>query len=384
VSVVSQTLYALSDLHLQAPIEPFLFTEAKEAIFVRVAAEAHDTGARLLIGGDAFDLTGMTPPPNGLRAFFEVLGLTLPARPTHRGVAAQLAALEQAFPALFESLRPLAATRRLHFIAGNHDCAIASEAGRTALGSALGVAPGDVSVSRTFRHEDILFACHGNEFDESNSTEQGCLNPGAVMAAALYHAVIPALDQLGFEQVAHAVPAVRPEENIVLGLEQFLGADRAAAMLRALVALLLANGYFNGWSRAQAWLTIHALPWLVSTARVRKVLADDTDLKAVVRDRAVDILNGRGVSPSAGPAPSTVVMGHTHELDATGRYVNLGTWIDHVRGLAPADIVCVERALPVLVATGSSASLHDCQGLSGAVTDAPLLWKRDPDPGPAV
>lgn len=374
--VESQTLYALSDLHLQAPIEPFLFTEAKEAIFVRVAAEAHDAGARLLLGGDAFDLTGMTRPPNGLRAFFEDLGLAPAARPAHHGVASQLAALQQAFPALFESLRPLAAKHRLHFIAGNHDCAIASEAGRAALGSALGVDPGDVSVSRTLRHEDILFACHGNEFDESNSTEQGCLNPGAVMAAALYHAVIPALDLLGFEQVAHAVPAVRPEENIVLGLEHYLGAERAAAMLRALVALLLANGYFSGWSRAQAWLTIRALPWLVSTARVRKVLADDTDLKTVVRDRAVEMLDGRGVAASGGPPPSTVVMGHTHELDATDRYVNLGTWIDHVRGLAPADIVCVERALPVLVATGSSASLHDCQGLSGTVADAPLLWKR--------
>src|SRR5258708_22561166 len=94
-------LYALSDLHLQAPIEPFLFTRLKETIFGKVAAEAFEQGATLLLAGDVFDLTGMTPPPHGLGAFFKQIGLTVATALELPDVPGQLTALQDTFPAVF-------------------------------------------------------------------------------------------------------------------------------------------------------------------------------------------------------------------------------------------------------------------------------------------
>ncbi|MBC7464879.1 MAG: hypothetical protein H7256_02715, partial [Bdellovibrio sp.] len=43
-----------------------------------------------------------------------------------------------------------------------------------------------------------------------------------------------------------------------------------------------------------------------------------------------------------------IVMGHTHELDTSERYANLGTWIDHLSGLTPNLVGHPESSLPVL------------------------------------
>jgi hypothetical protein len=214
-------LYALSDLHLQAPIEPFLFTRLKETIFVKVATEAFEQGATLLLAGDVFDLTGMTPPPHGLGAFFKRIGLLVATAPELPDVHGQLAALQDTFPAFFECLKPLAAHRRLRFIPGNHDWAIGSREGASALAGALGIDSSDLLLSRTYQADDVLFACHGNQYDASNRTDAGSWNPGAAITAALYHALIPALDAMGFRELGDAVPAVRPEENVVDGLEGY-------------------------------------------------------------------------------------------------------------------------------------------------------------------
>jgi UDP-2,3-diacylglucosamine pyrophosphatase LpxH len=239
-------LYALSDLHLQTPIEPFLFTRLKETIFVKVAAEAFEQGATLLLAGDVFDLTGMTPPPHGLRKFFKNVGLNVATAPELADVRDQLAALQATFPAFFEGVKPLAEERRLRFIPGNHDWAIGSRVGADALAAVLGVDSSDLNLSRTYRTGDILFACHGNQYDASNRTNTGSWNRGAAITAALYRALIPTLDEMGFRNLGDAVPAVRPEENVVDGLEEHVGKARTRRLLLALVELLLQNGYFTG------------------------------------------------------------------------------------------------------------------------------------------
>src|SRR5580658_3796966 len=64
------SVYCVSDLHLHSEDQPFLFTPRKEAIFAHVAGEVAARGAEMVLAGDIFDLTGMTPPPEGLGAFF--------------------------------------------------------------------------------------------------------------------------------------------------------------------------------------------------------------------------------------------------------------------------------------------------------------------------
>jgi hypothetical protein len=270
-----------------------------------------------------------------------------------------------------ECLKPLAPHRRLRFIPGNHDWAIGSPEGAGALAGALGVDSADVLLSRTYQAGDVLFACHGNQYDASNRTDAGSWNPGAVITAALYHALIPALDAMGFRELGDAVPAVRPEENVVDGLEEYLGKARARTLLLALIELFLQNGYFSGLDWAKVWLATHLLPFLVSPAGVRQALADDSGIKDIARGHAEALLSGAEVTDSPASRPQVVVMGHTHELDGTPNYVNLGTWLDHITGLRPADLSRVDRTLPVLIVQDDGrASLHDCSGLRGPIASA--------------
>jgi UDP-2,3-diacylglucosamine pyrophosphatase LpxH len=367
----------VSDLHLQDRDEPFLFNETKEKVFALVAAEAFETGATLVLSGDVFDLTGMTPPAKGLDDFFGKVAPDAPRRTSLSGLAAQLTALQGRFPSFFAGLAKLAQQSRLWMIPGNHDCEIASPKGRSALATALGVRPGDLSIEQNFRAGKYLFTAHGNEYDDSNRTDCGCKNRGAIITAALYHGIIPALEGLSVDPgVAQAVPAVRPEENIVTGLEAHLGENKAQDLLVAFVELLRVNGYFTGFDAAKAWLITHLFRCLVTPSAVRKALADDTDLKSITRRHAEAIQSAEEETIPAGPKPDVVVMGHTHELDSAPAYVNLGTWIDHVSGLMESDLDKVDRSLPVLILDGEHGALHDCQGITGRVADGKVLWQR--------
>lgn len=369
-------VYALSDLHLQAPVADHLFTHQKEDVFVRVAEEALGAGATLLLAGDVFDFTGMTPPRQGLREFFAKVAPDAVAPAAVLDVASQMRALVAEFPRFFRALRQLNDARRLWLITGNHDRVIGEPAGRAALANALGASPADVSVASSFRFADVFFALHGNEYDKSNSSDSGASSPGSIITSVLYHAMVPALRALGLAaNVAAAVPCVRPEENIVVGLEGYFGAHRAQELLIAFVELLRVNGYFAGFENAEMWLATHVLSGLVTPNKVRAALADDTHLALRMRTQASLILAGQDPAVP-GPAPSIVVMGHTHELDWTTNYVNLGTWIDHVDGLQPAELTRVDASLPVLVTNGHSASLHDCSGITGSVTTSQTLWRH--------
>ncbi len=369
-------LYALSDLHLQADPQPFLFTDAKQAVFVRVADEALAADATLLLAGDVFDLTGMTQPRVGLDEFFRTLRVGVPLLPTHADAGAQVRALKARFPEFFAALARLAEKDRLWIIPGNHDFGVLSADGKTALAAALGVSTDRLRFEATVRVGRTLFAQHGHAVDPSNSSADCSLNRGSIITAVLYHAVTPALRELGVcDDVAYAVPCVRPEEKIVAGLTAHLGESRARKLLLALVNLLRVNGYFTGFDASKMWLASRLFTFLVTPERVQAALADDTKLAEQIRDYANAIADGKAATDPPGAAPSIVVMGHTHELDCTQRrYVNLGTWIDHVGGLGEADLARVDRSLPVLVIDDDGARLYDCLGLTGPVGSGRPLW----------
>jgi UDP-2,3-diacylglucosamine pyrophosphatase LpxH len=361
-------IYAMSDLHLQAPVEPFLFTHEKEATFIRVAEEALVNGATLLLAGDVFDLTAMTPP-DGLARFYDRVGITR-TPPSALGVGEQIGALKSEFGQMFAALASLARRNLVRFIPGNHDCAIASKDGRRALADALGVAPGDLHLSADYRVGQTLFGCHGNEYDVANQTAGTCKNPGSAITAALYHAIIPALDNWGLEKVGDGVPAVRPEENIVAGFEAYMSKDRLAAILIGFVELLRENHYFTGIQDLEMWFATHVLPGEITPAKVQARLRADGSLPELTRQAADKLL-------ASGPdAPKLVVMGHTHIFDGTPAYVNLGTWIDHIAGLTQDEIATPDRSLPVLRLdeAKNEASVHDCRVWEGSVSDSPVMW----------
>lgn len=373
--------YCLSDLHLHDTQRRFLFSKEKEGTFARVAKEALATGATMIFAGDVFDLTGMQPPQTGLRSFFEgaVPGVT-PTCPPRRSLGARMRDVAQVYPDFVAALAPLAEQGRAIFLPGNHDHGLDSDEGRAALAAAMSVAPDRLRFEETLRVGGFVFGAHGHEFDPLNTTDEGPDNPGAVIMSALYHALMPALVALGVESdVAEAVPCVRPEENIITGLEARLDADTMHRVLLAFVKLLLENGYLVGpLAHVKVLLATELLTSLLTPEKVRQALADDNALKESARAAAERILRGE----HHGLPPDAVVMGHTHELDWTDAYVNLGTWIDHVRGLDAASLAQPDRTLPVLVLDEASrwARLHDVQSFAPhagveRVADCPVLWR---------
>ncbi|MFI5297557.1 MAG: hypothetical protein ACHREM_05610 [Polyangiales bacterium] len=375
-------VYVASDFHIQDADQPWLFTPTKVAAFCAVAKEALDRGGALLLAGDIFDLTGMQPPALGLADFFAraAPGVTIPL-PSTRILNERLRAAIDRFPDFRDALKPLAASNRLWLMPGNHDCGIDGQLARIVVANAIGVSPDVLRFEETYRVGDVLLAAHGHEFDPANSTSDGCSNAGSIITACLYHAVMPALRALGVSaNVTAAIPCVRPEENLVNGIQAYLG-GRTQEFLLAFVNLLQDNGYFHGVADVRVWLATHILSGLVSVDRVREALRDDTDVAAKARAAAGRVLDGLAFVPTGQSPPKVVVLGHTHELDATPNYVNLGTWIDHVRGLGPTDLVAVDRTLPVLVIDGDAVSLHDVASIaaSGSVTTCHRLWQRGED-----
>jgi hypothetical protein len=372
-------VYVASDFHIHDIDNPWLFTPAKERIFIAVATEALDAGGALLLAGDIFDLTGMQPPVNGLTEFFDKAapGKAVPLSPA-RPLARRLQAAIDRFPDFRRSLHPLAEKGRLWLMAGNHDCGLDGGAARIVLGDAIGVDPDRLRFEQTYRVEDVLLAAHGHEFDPSNGTADGCANAGSIVAACLYHGVQPALAALDVApEVVSAIPCVRPEENIVTGLQAYLG-DHTSDFLRAFIKLLQDNGYFHGLTDVRIWLAMHFLSGLVTVDRVRDALRDDNDVATKSREAASRLIQGRGLVKVGEQPPKVVVLGHTHELDGLPDYVNLGTWVDHVRGLAPADLVAVDRTLPFLVIDGAEVNLHDVREIAarGSVKACHRLWAR--------
>lgn len=357
--------YCLSDFHIQDALHPPLYTEAKESALVRALGEADAEGATVLLAGDVFDVTGMQQP-QGMDAFWSSLELSDADKPAPdaRTPAQLVDACAARFRPTFDALTRFAVSSRLWILAGNHDCALKDPSVKAAVARNLGGANASIKYLAEARLGTFALVRHGQEYDPSNHTATSCENRGAAITRVTYHALIPALVELGLpREVAELIPSVRPEENLVAGLDAYLGDKELDTFLRAFVEILRANGYWSGLESALVHLG--EIVGLLTPARVRSELAGDGNVKQLVRQGAELLMPG--LAPDA-----IVVMGHTHELDSTNRYVNLGTWIDHVRGLDSASIAAMDRTLPVLVVDDEArtAELRD-----RGKDDAPCLWR---------
>ncbi len=378
-------IYCVSDLHLHDDDQPYLFTTAKETVLAAMCAEIlADGDSQLVLAGDFLDLTGMNPPDKGVRDFF---AKTLPpdrvdeaatTASVVRDAATRVRAVAARFAAAFAALGRLAQAGRLVFMPGNHDWEAGYDAGgKAAFAAALGVTEAQLAVKDDYYVDGIWIGAHGHDFDPSNMTSGGVVNRGQIITAALYHVLMPALRILGMPQaMVAAIPAVRPEENIVDGIEAVLRQQESDACLRALVQLLYDNGYFHGLARAEVWTALHLLPGVLSAKRVRDSLANDTDMKDVFRQSVASLLAGKDQRYAA-KKTKLVVLGHTHEFDyELGRYVNLGTWIDHVPDLSAASLAAPDYSLPLLRVDGSSVVVHDLRALiaqPGPLANAPKM-----------
>ena len=334
--------YCLSDLHLHDTFtDGCLFTPAKEQVFSALIDKLLAEDGELLFVGDVLDLTGTVPPRNGLEDFFEVAypgGSAAAAKagllpnPRERGVGERIRAIASKFSTFFGRITDLARLGRLTFIPGNHDWEAFTPEGHAALKAELGnfevVSQPHVWVG------DALVSAHGNQFDASCRTAvdfgdpNGWRNQGAVITSVMYHALIPALAALGLPQsFVQAIPAVRPEENIVSGLAELpqFASNRAllTEMLRAFVKLLDKNGY-------PIPFYANLFSGMITIDRVRNSLRDDSNVDQILAEEASDMVAGVQDPLNLNKKPSIVVMGHTHDIDGAPGYVNLGTWIERV------------------------------------------------------
>ena len=285
-------VFIISDLHLMNRPEAYLFDHAKEKAFVRLAHHVRAENGTLVLAGDIFDLTGMTPCRVGVEDFFgeavdpSRLDLSVVAQSVRiRGTEELLIEIRKVFTEFFALLATLAEEGRLIYIPGNHDCAFLQTEGKLILARVIGSEK--ILWRETLRIFPKLAVNHGNEFDRDNSTALGCQNPGFVFTSALYLGVLPALAMYGLSpNILHAILAVRPDEETIGGLEHYLGEEACRKLLIAFARLLQRNGYFRGASRWPAWLLTHDVPWLsrtvrarVTPARMRAMLPDETWLR---------------------------------------------------------------------------------------------------------
>src|SRR2546423_6939618 len=126
-------VYVISDLHLDENDDARLFRDDRQGRALASLCEqiAHD-GAELVLLGDIFDLTAMTPPERGLRRFFARLAVEAAPRP-RRPVAALVRAGARANPHAIDALARLSDRVRVTLVPGNHDHQLASAEGGAAL-----------------------------------------------------------------------------------------------------------------------------------------------------------------------------------------------------------------------------------------------------------
>ncbi|HEX4459704.1 MAG TPA: hypothetical protein VIA18_17120 [Polyangia bacterium] len=378
-------IYCVSDLHLHDDDQPYLFTADKERVLAAMCDEVlRDGDSQLVLAGDFLDLTGMNPPDKGVHEFFaktlppDRVDAAVATAGAVRDAATRVQAVAARFPAAFAAFAKLAQAGRLVFMPGNHDWEVGYDPrGRQAFAAALGVTEAQLAVKDDYYVDGIWIGAHGHDFDPSNKTSGGVVNRGQIITAALYHVIMPALRILGMpESMVAAIPAVRPEENIVDGIELALPQRESDAFLRALVQLLYDNGYFHGLARAEAWTALHVAPGVLTAERLRESLANDSDMKEVFRQSVAGLLDGRD-QRYADKKTKLVVLGHTHEFDyELGRYVHLGTWIDHVPDLSAKSLSAPDYSLPLLRVDGNSVVVHDLYALiarPGPIDTAPRM-----------
>ena len=215
-------VYVISDLHLDENDDARLFRDERQGRALASLCEkiAHDD-AELVLLGDIFDLTAMTPPERGLRRFFARLAVETEPRP-RRPVAELVRAGARANPHAIDALARLSERVRVTLVPGNHDHQLASAEGGAAL-AAVGLRVERTrSVVRTISGRTAVLQ-HGHEHDPGNAEPA---SGGEVMTQVLHQAVIPFLrahgPQRNVRMDAARIVALRPEEAVISVLERWL------------------------------------------------------------------------------------------------------------------------------------------------------------------
>jgi UDP-2,3-diacylglucosamine pyrophosphatase LpxH len=348
------TLYLASDLHLDEAGQARLFDDARQGrVFASLCKRLRDDDELILLG-DVFDFTAMTPPRKGLERFFKTMGV--PASPPRRRTMPELcAAVRQSNPIALDALAELSQRAQVTLVPGNHDRLLAEPGASEALAE-IGLR---VALPRHVVRElggRTVVLMHGHELDRSNRDPEGA---GEVMTHALHHAVIPFLRHHGARRNVRMDPdrvvALRPEENVLSVLQRWLEPAIFWKLFRALLRLLAENGFLP---RPASWMAS-----LVSADRVRRRAERADRLWEESGAVAIDFLRGERALPHELPRPDVLVLGHTHVLDWAvveagkdeGRlYANLGTWTARAfDAFSPAD-----TTLPVLELSARNATFR--------------------------
>jgi UDP-2,3-diacylglucosamine pyrophosphatase LpxH len=347
-------VYVISDLHLHEDSDARLFRDDRQgraiaALCERIARE----GAELILLGDVFDLTAMTPPEKGLKRFFESLNVEVEPRP-RRPVGELVRAAARANPRAIDALARLSEQVPVTLVPGNHDYQLASDEGGAALAATGLRLERSRSVVRTVAGRTAVLQ-HGHEQDPGNAVPG---RGGEVMTQALHQAVIPFLRAHGAQRNVRMDPdrivALRPEESAISVLERWLDPKTFRRFFRAFVRLLAVNRKLPA---PAAWLA-----GFVSVDRIRTTVEHQDRLWERAGFTAMYALEGKRKLPHDAPSPDVVVFGHTHVLDwlvqqrrdGDGLYVNLGTWTE--RCFDPSSPP--DDSLPVLVLQDAGGRLR--------------------------
>ncbi len=324
-------IYVVSDLHLDEDDGSRLFHDDRQGErLATLCRRATEEGAELVLLGDTFDLTSMTPPARGLARFARALRLRLPAR-RHRDAAELLRAAARSNPRSLDALRAHAERAPLVIVPGNHDWPLGDRRAPEALaGIGLSRARLEPSVVREVAGRTVVMQ-HGHLFDPSNARPGG---EGEVITEVIHQAIVPYLHERPARRHVRTSPdrlaALRPEEFAIPVLERWLEPDDFDRLFRATIRLLADNGVVP---RPIAWLRR-----FISPERARRRILEADALWQHTGATALAALAGERRLPLGAPRPDVLLLGHTHVLDwavLEGRrrrpdrlYVNLGTWTE--------------------------------------------------------
>ena len=342
-------LFVLSDLHLADDTVVSMFDEDVQgkkivALCDRVAREKD---AELVLLGDVFDLTAMTPPPGGVAKFGAKMGVDLVDLPA-RSAVDMCASARRPHERTLKAIDDLASGVTVTLVPGNHDHHFGAVDGRAALDAAglrhVRIEPETV---RTLGGRVVLLQ-HGHALDPDNAEPSG---KGEMLTRVLHHAVVPMLQKIPRPPNVPVDPArlvlLRPEERMMPVLERWLSRSQYEAFMPAFLDLLVLVGSLSSVES-----------WFATPARLRERLDDADHLWERTGTHARDALRGLGGISGSIPRPDVVVLGHTHVPDwaveggkddggAAERqrlYVNLGSWTARANdALGPFD-----DTLPVL------------------------------------
>src|ERR1700694_4394769 len=114
------TLYAASDLHLDERGQARLFDDERQGRAFAGLCDKIGDGDELVLLGDVFDFTAMTPPKEGLEQFFRSLDVPYTPLP-RRELPALCAAVRESNPIALGALARLSQRAKVILVPGNHD-----------------------------------------------------------------------------------------------------------------------------------------------------------------------------------------------------------------------------------------------------------------------